>query len=95
MPDNNIRKIGNVQYHFDKNKNIYCNRSVVIPSDEEIQLSLGIEDAHSPGNVKVEMTAYFTLPTFLRIYDSFKQVLDDFKKKGLYKEGDNFYDDND
>jgi hypothetical protein len=61
---------------------------VVIPSDEEIMLALGVESSHAPGKVEVATTAYFSLPTFLRIYDSFKAVLDEFKKKGIYSDND-------
>lgn len=74
----------NGKYDFSKAEAIYCNRSIVIPSDEEILLALGIEHPLEPGKVRMFLNAYLSLPTFLRTYDAFKSTFEDFKKRGIF-----------
>lgn len=71
------------EYSLSKATNIYVNRSLLIPSDEEITMLLGVEQAFTPSKVNVLVSAHMALPGFLRTYDSFKTVLDDFRDKGI------------
>lgn len=79
---------GKRMYDFSRAVTMYANRSMVIPSDEEIVLSLGVEDIAEPGKTNVLANVYLTLPAFLRTYDAFKTILDDFKQKGMFSSED-------
>ncbi len=82
-PQKKYKTINGVKYNLTNSTSIYCNRSIIIPGDEEIVLLLGNE-MRETDVVDVETAAFLTLPSFLRTYDIFNEMLEIFKEKGIY-----------
>ncbi|WP_300369745.1 DUF3467 domain-containing protein [Brachyspira sp.] len=74
-------KINNTKYNMKKLRAIYSNRSAILQNDEEIVLLLGNE-MREEGTVDVDTAVYLSLPSFLRLYDTLKEKVDNFREGG-------------